>query len=450
MSEQVRVYLNLTTSWHWRRPPVGIVRVERELTNNLLTTQFETSCSVLGASRRDFAELSRAEIASLLADDWGTSPGNVAAQDLPSTTRRHGIRSLVGRLLRRLPLVGVMYRHARHYVETRRRRVRHSDSASDLSGREAISPSAGDYFVSIGLDWEYGLEPVLALKRRSGVTTILGCYDTIPVDFPEVSSKARPEVFREYFLQLAQVADKIFAISHTTKTDLERFYRRFGLSKWPAITALPLGCHQPGAPSTPEAGHHDTDFPGRLEALRSGQGFVLYVSTIEARKNHRLLVQVWQELYRQYGSDIPKLVFVGVLGWGVHDLMEQLRRMEVSRRGLILVLDRVPDEELASLHRTCLFSVFPSMYEGWGLGAIEAMSYGKVCVISSAPALLEATQGLCPSLHPLDFLGWRDVITQYWKDTALRQAAESRMRETFSIRTWASWGRDFESLFRKL
>jgi hypothetical protein len=77
------------------------------------------------------------------------------------------------------------------------------------------------------------------------------------------------------------------------------------------------------------------------------------------------------------------------------------------------------------------------------------MSYGTVCVISSAPALVEATQGLCLSLHPFDFLGWRDVVTRYWKNPALRQAAESRMQETFSIRTWAAFGRDFEILLRK-
>ena len=356
-----------------------------------------------------------------------------------------------------------MYQHARRYVDTRRKRVRQADSdlASDLSGRKAISPSPSDDFVSIGLDWEYGLEPVLALKRRSGVTIILGCHDTIPVDFPEVSSKARREVFNEYFLQLAQVADKIFANSHATKTDLERLYRRFGLSKWPAITALPLGCHEPGVLSTLEAGHSDPDFPGQLEALRSGQGFVLYVSTIEARKNHRVLVQVWQDLYRQYGSDIPKLVFVGMIGWGVGDLLEQLPHTEVHREGLILVQDRVPDDELAALYRTCLFSVFPSMGEGWGLGAVEAMSYGKVCIISSVPALLESTQNLCPSLHPFDFLGWRDLVIQYWKDTTLRKVVELRMashrendpratmRRAFSIRTWATFGRDFEVLFRK-
>jgi hypothetical protein len=77
------------------------------------------------------------------------------------------------------------------------------------------------------------------------------------------------------------------------------------------------------------------------------------------------------------------------------------------------------------------------------------MSYGKVCIISSVPALLESTQNLCPSLHPFDFLGWRDLVIQYWKDTTLRKVVELRMRRAFSIRTWATFGRDFEVLFRK-
>ncbi len=452
MSDQDRVYLNVTTSWHWRRPPVGIVRVERELARYLRTSQLETRYCVLDASGREFVELTRTEVDNLLADGWCTTAGSVARHDAPSRPPgTRGVRSLVGRFVRRLPSAGVIYRQARRYVGARARRMKPagSDGVRELSRRAVVSPGARDYFVSVGLDWEYGLEPILALKRRSGVTIILGCHDTIPVDFPEVSSKARNEVFQEYFLRLAQVADRIFAVSQTTKAHLEHLYRRSGLLEWPAIAALPLGCQEPGAARSGDGDPSDFEFRKRLEALRSGQGFVLYVSTIEARKNHRVLVQVWQDLYQQYGSDIPGLVFVGMIGWGVGDFMEELRCSEIYTRGLILVLDRVSDEELAVLYRTCLFSVFPSMCEGWGLGAVEAMSYGKVCVISSAPALVEATQGLCLSLHPFDFLGWRDVVTRYWKNPALRQAAESRMQETFSIRTWAAFGRDFELFLRK-
>jgi glycosyltransferase involved in cell wall biosynthesis len=305
----------------------------------------------------------------------------------------------------------------------------------------------GDCFLSIGLDWDYGLATIGALKRRTGVTVVLGCYDTIPVDYPEVSSQANSRFFTDYFLEVGRVADKIFAISRTTKADLERLYRRLGPIRSPEIVSIRLGCH---LPATFELRRRDDLGSEQLDCLTAAEGFVLYVSTIEARKNHRVLVQVWNALYRRHGRHIPELVLVGMPGWGVGDLMQELRHMDIFRYGLVRLMDRVSDDGLAMLYRSCLFSVFPSIYEGWGLGAVEAMSYGKLCIISDAPALVEATQGLCPALHPFDFPAWRDTITRYWQSVPERESLEASIRTSFELRTWREFGEDFENFLKAI
>jgi glycosyltransferase involved in cell wall biosynthesis len=115
------------------------------------------------------------------------------------------------------------------------------------------------------------------------------------------------------------------------------------------------------------------------------------VSTIEIRKNHRLLVRVWQRLIARHGIEaVPALIFAGQIGWMVDDLLADLAasghlaRKTEHKPGL-------SDEGLDEAYRSCLFAVFPSLCEGWGLPIAESLAHGKFCVASNRiPALSQS------------------------------------------------------------
>jgi glycosyltransferase involved in cell wall biosynthesis len=434
------VYFNLTTSWKWRRPPVGIVRVERELAAHLVGSSTETCCCVLDEDGRTFRQLTPQEVERLLDDGWCKSEAEAKVGTVESRGTAVGLRSVTKRLFGHLPLLAqdllrVVRQHTRGDS-----RVGGASGGPPTTGRP-IRPTSRDRFLSIGLDWNYGLGAISALKEASGVGVALASYDTIPVDYPEVSSRDTRDLFRDYFVQMAAIADGIFAISETTKADLGRLYRRLAVRRTPRIVAITLGCNPP---------RWSEEVPEEVKALMGGQGFVLYVSTIEARKNHRILVHVWQDLYREHGTNVPRLVFLGMPGWGVGDLMDELRNMDVFLEGMIRIINHGSDALLASLYQHCLFAVFPSIYEGWGLGAVEAMSYGKICLVSDTPGLREATHGLCPTMHPFDFPAWRAAVTRYWTNRDDREALEGKIRASFRLRTWSDFGRDFEAFLATL
>jgi glycosyltransferase involved in cell wall biosynthesis len=125
----------------------------------------------------------------------------------------------------------------------------------------------------------------------------------------------------------------------------------------------------------------------------------------------------------------------------VNDLWAEMQASDVWGAGRIVMLHHVSDALLAHLYRDCAFTVFPSFYEGWGLAATESLAYGKLAIVSDTPALREATQGLCPAIHPLDWPRWFETITHYIDDPAARTAAEQRIRATYVPRNW----RDFAS-----
>jgi glycosyltransferase involved in cell wall biosynthesis len=143
-----------------------------------------------------------------------------------------------------------------------------------------------------------------------------------------------------------------------------------------------------------------TGFAAMLQAqavasdrLPPAGSYALFVSTIEARKNHLLLFRVWRRMLDDMPRDsVPTLVFAGRVGWLVDDLMKQLENTDYLDRKICLIED-VSDAELASLYRGCRFTLFPSLYEGWGLPVTESLAFGKPCLVARNSSLPRRAAG---------------------------------------------------------
>ncbi len=200
----------------------------------------------------------------------------------------------------------------------------------------------------------------------------------------------------------------------------------------------------PGFEAPPE-GDGDSSFTRRHRF--EGEPFVLSVSTVEIRKNHLLLAKIWVECIRE-GIDLPRLVIVGRIGWDVDELLRWVAHAP-ELDGKVDIVSDVDDDELVHLYRDALFTVFPSRIEGWGLPVTESLTYGRVCVHSTDPAQLEASQGLMPAIHPDDFVGWKAEIVRLARDEEYRTSLERAMVEQYSPRTPAEYCQAFEAILRE-
>lgn len=113
--------------------------------------------------------------------------------------------------------------------------------------------------------------------------------------------------------------------------------------------------------------------------------YVLSLSTIEPRKNLKLLIHAYAELIED-GYKMPKLVLAGRKGWKLDEVMGDVSE-EVTKE--IIFTGFVDDVDLPQLYRDARLFIFPSMYEGFGLPVIEAMSQGTLVVCSDAASLPE-------------------------------------------------------------
>jgi glycosyltransferase involved in cell wall biosynthesis len=286
----------------------------------------------------------------------------------------------------------------------------------------------GDVFLVLGSPWSQPHYADLAQKLRSefGLQFGLLVYDIIPLRRPEWCDRSLTTSFKAWFDTVLPLCDRIFAISNATARDLEGYARETDLTIPLPVQTIPIG----------------TGFGGEVAngPLRAGLpeagSYVLFVSTIEARKNHTLLFRVWRRLLEEMPRDhVPTLVFAGRTGWLVADLLQQLRNA-ANLGGKIVHVHDPTDAELAALYRGCLFTVFPSLYEGWGLPVTESLAFGKPCVISTATSLPEAGGTLARYFDPENIAEATRVIRDTIADRAGLAAWERRVVRDFQPVAW--------------
>lgn len=219
------------------------------------------------------------------------------------------------------------------------------------------------------------------------------------------------EFYPEYFLprdlyklrrwtrQSVERATKIIAVSASTKRDLLKLY------------------DVPDDKVTVVANGYDAtlfNIKSRISHTilkrhqLSTSNYVLYMGTIQPRKNLITLVQAY-ELMREKGYS-GKLVLAGKVGWLANDTLEYIKSSKVRRD--IILPGYVTDEERAALYRHAEVFVLPSLYEGFGVGVLEAMASGCPVVASNTSSLPEVVGRAGLLFNPSDHQALANSLNQ--------------------------------------
>ena len=287
----------------------------------------------------------------------------------------------------------------------------------------------GDVLLALGAPWSYpdyaGL--IEATRARFGIEFGFLVYDIIPLRRPEWCAQGLVRLFRAWFTSVLPLADHIFSISQHSANDLVSFAAQSGIPLRSSVQVIPIGAgFGPDQPS-----------PTRTEeGLPAPGSYVLFVSTIEARKNHMLLFRIWRRMLEEMpAAEVPVLVFAGRVGWLVADLMQQLENTHYLD-GKIVVSSDLSDAELGELYRGCLFTVFPSLYEGWGLPVTESLAFGKPCLASNRTSIPEAGGRFCRYFDPDNLAEANQRILETIEDRDGLAAWENEIRQDYRPTPW--------------
>jgi glycosyltransferase involved in cell wall biosynthesis len=137
-----------------------------------------------------------------------------------------------------------------------------------------------------------------------------------------------------------------------------------------------------------------------------------------------------------------------MMGWGVTDFMRDLR-MDPRVRDRFVVLDHVSDEQLARLYADAEFTLYPSLYEGWGLPLAESLAHGKFALASSTSSLPEVGGTLVEYIDPWETRQWAERIAYYLDHPQELLERERAIRTSYRVPTWQDTGREvFEAASR--
>jgi FkbM family methyltransferase len=266
-------------------------------------------------------------------------------------------------------------------------------------------------------------EAVSAL-RAQGVHILRMIYDLVPTLKPHWVLPHDHQQVTAWVHTLLQESDQILTISEFSKQEIAQYGAIQGLPT-PPITVVRLGDQLTATAAQPSHRHAS---PGK-------RPFFLCVSTLDVRKNHRLLYDAWSVLRRRHGDRCPDLICVGLPHLHVTNLLHEIQH-DPEVKDHIHLLQDVEDTELAWYYQQCLATIYPSRYEGWGLPVAESLGYGKLCLASNTSSIPEIDPELPLFFDPLDLYPFVSLIEKVLDDPAWVRQQEKKIRRTFTPTPW--------------
>jgi glycosyltransferase involved in cell wall biosynthesis len=285
----------------------------------------------------------------------------------------------------------------------------------------------GDMIVSLGAGWGVPnyIKHISAAKRRYGVKFAIMIHDLIPIEYESLVEQWHAVQFRNWLQEAIPVADVVLTVSRHSRDVLTKLAGAAGWSL-PRVEVV-----------APGSGLNDRLLAREQTTISFPERYVLLVSTIEVRKNHQLLVRIWRRLLERHGADaVPTLIFAGQIGWLVDDLLTDLAASGYLD-GKIMLLPGLSDAELRDAYRSSLFTVFPSLCEGWGLPIAESLAHGKFCVASNRTSIPEVAGNLIDYFDPANDDDALAKIERLLLDPGYLSAREAQLRAEYRPRTWA-------------
>ncbi|HEU5423624.1 MAG TPA: glycosyltransferase family 1 protein [Nitrolancea sp.] len=266
--------------------------------------------------------------------------------------------------------------------------------------------------------------PVLA--GRPAVVTV---HDLAFLRYPEQYPGTKQRYLRWMTRRSVEHAARVIAVSEHTRRDLLNFYHVAP----ERVVVVPNGVGPEFRPG---------DDPAEARALRATHNlpdeFVLFVGTLQPRKNLLGLLRAWARV-----ETAAPLVIVGAPGWQYQPIFDEVRVLGIGER----VIFTGYSGDLASWYRAATVFVYPSLYEGFGLPVVEAMACGTPVVTSNVSSLPEVAGDAALMVDPTDQDALAGAIARLLESPELRATLRERGLARAAAFSWERTARETVAVY---
>lgn len=282
--------------------------------------------------------------------------------------------------------------------------------------------------------------------RRVKAPFVATVHDISFYTAPQNYTKGMAALKRSVLPKTLKRAQRIVTVSKFTKAEILSHFSYVPSSR---VVVVPLGVDQPALDGKPEgAAPNNAGAPFESNGSEAAQDtpYILFVGTIEPRKNVITLIKASEQLWEAHPEICHELVIAGKYGWLYEDILEYAKKSKYHDR--IRFTGYVDDAQLSRLYRGANLFVYPSSYEGFGLPPLEAMSYGVPVIGSNTSSIPEVLGDAALYANAYDAAGFAKQM--------FRLIAEPKLHEKYSQlgfahsrqRSWVNTARGLLEVYR--
>jgi len=306
--------------------------------------------------------------------------------------------------------------------------------------------------------WEQAVQPFALQKERvdllhalafvtpllSPCPAVVTIYDLSFILYPDSFKRAKRFYLRLFTHLSARKARRVIAISQSTQRDVVRL---LGVPP-DKVEVVYCGLDEAFRPLAKD----------QVAAFRSKRGlperFILFVGTIEPRKNVTRLIEAFATLrpcdpatLRPCDPATLKLAIGGAKGWFYEDVFARVEELGLEDK--VMFPGYIPASELPLWHNAAELFVYPSLYEGFGLPPLEAMACGTPVVAANTSSLPEVVGQAGLTVDPLDVEGLAEAMRRALGDEALRQEMRERGLQRAKGFSWTKTAQETVQVYRR-
>jgi alpha-1,3-rhamnosyl/mannosyltransferase len=269
------------------------------------------------------------------------------------------------------------------------------------------------------------------------VPTIITIHDLSVLLHPEWHPADRVRLYERHFASGLTRAAHLITDTHFLRRQV---IEQLGVAP-ERVTAVPLGVGSEYGSASP------ADIAAVRKQFELPERYLLFVGTIEPRKNLAMLLRAYCDLPSPLRETCP-LVLAGNWGWKSDDVSE-IYRTQGRAKG-VRRLGYTPDDVLPALYAGARALVYPSLYEGFGLPPAEMLGCGGAVIASTADVLREVLGNVGHFLHPNDRTGWRNAMSRAITDDSWLATLQRGAQKRAAQFTWERCAAGTAAVYRAL